>query len=350
MFLRLVMLWMVAALAAPCTDANVTLVRVYQLRPPRDRHIVFAMAVMPNQDVISFIADKEGKWRLSRVHDWLEKEPHEDRTTVPGLVYGDREQWTTSWIPELLVTPDGRFVICIASAWRSEGRGQDEFISVVDLNLFQVVASIHTPVMPGLSGDYRTHHLDGRGNLVVQSYVPFPRHPGDDISAGGSHVKLALLSLPGLNVADGCEYSEWIRSGSPPWWEGEGSCATLLAREGGSGSLSDFQSGFLVTGEAVRKDQPPPPSSCSIFGYARYVSRDGRFEREVCLTSHKGFWGNIVVTKVVENIFSLRTGERIGSVNEPIDSLDSRFAAVDGREYLLLMEGGTRLTVYAIPD
>jgi len=57
-----------------------------------------------------------------------------------------------------------------------------------------------------------------------------------------------------------------------------------------------------------------------------------------------------VITKSVENIFSAQTGEQLGSIEEPTDSVDSRFASVGGKEYLLVMEGGTRLMIYEIAD
>jgi hypothetical protein len=338
-----------ASTFAPYAQAAVSLVQDYRLQPPRDRQVVFAMAVTPDQDVLSFIANKDGKWRLSRVHGWLEKEPHEDRTVVPGLVYGDREQWWSPWYPELAVTADGKFVICVASAWRSQGHSQDEFISVVDLADFHVVASVHSPRIPALGGIFRARHLDGLGHLVIQAYTPFPRHPGDDITAGGSQVKTAVLSLPGLAVTDQCEYSEWTRTGSPTRREDEGSCKALLAHEG-SASLSEFISGLEDHKEVSRNDENRRPPQCAFLGYAREVTRDGRYEREICLTSHRGFWGNPVVTKSVENIFSMNSGEQIGSVNEPIDSVRSKFALVAGRDYLLVMEGGTRLMVYIISD
>ncbi len=210
------------------SHAAVSLVRDYRLQPPRDRQVVFARAVTPDQDVLSFIANKDGEWRLSRVHGWLEKEPHEDRTAVPGLVYGDREQWWSPWYPELAVTSDGKFAICVASAWRSQGHSRDEFISVVDLADFHVVASVHSSGIPALGGIFRARHLDGLGHLVIQAYTPFPKHPGDDITAGGSQVKTAVLTLPGLAVTDQCEYSEWNRTGSPTRREDEGSCKGCL--------------------------------------------------------------------------------------------------------------------------
>jgi len=187
------------------------------------------MAVIPDQGVLSFIANKDGKWRLSRIHGWFEKEPHEDRTVVPGLVYGDREQRWSPWYPELAVTPDGKFVICVASAWRSQGHSQDEFISVVDWGDFHVVASVHRLGIPALGGIFRVRRLDGLGHLAIQAYTLFPRRPGDDITAGGSQVKTAVLSLPGLAVTDQCEYSERTRTGSPTRREDEGSCPELEA-------------------------------------------------------------------------------------------------------------------------
>jgi len=331
-------------------EAAVSLVRVYQLQPPRDRRMVFAMAITPNQEVLSLIANKEGKWRLSRVRNWLDKEPHEDRTVVPGLVYGDRKNWNSRWFPDLFVTPDGRFVICVASAWKSQGRGQDEFVSVVNLAEFKVVATVHAPDLDALTGDYRIHNLDRQGHLVVQTYTAFPRHPGDDLTAGESRVKLSVMSLPSLAVIDECEYVERARTGSPTRREGESSCAALLAHNGGSASLSDFIAGLADSKEVRRTDEQRRPPQCAFLGYARYIAPDGQYEREICQESHRGFLGNPVVTKSVENISSVASGRMLGTVVEPITSVESRFASFDGTEYLLVIEGGIRLMVYRITD
>jgi hypothetical protein len=145
---------MVSALSF--TNAAVKEVREYRLRPPRDRKILFAMALTPDQDVLSFIANPDGKWRLSRVRGWLDKEPREDSIVVPGLVLGDRRKWFSNWSAKLLVSQDGKFAVCIASAFLSRGwgQGQDEFVSVVNLTEFKVIASIRSPTIGALAGDY----------------------------------------------------------------------------------------------------------------------------------------------------------------------------------------------------
>jgi hypothetical protein len=329
---------------------GVKLVRSFQLKPPRDRRVVFSMALTANQDLLSLIASPDGKWRLSRVRGWLNEQPQEDRIDIRGLVLGDRKNWFSPWSAKLLLTTDGRFVICIASAWLSGGRGQEDFVSVVSLAEFKVVASAHPREMAALTGSNRTYNLDHLGNLAAQAYTQSPRHPGDDISVGSSQVKMAVFSLPGLDVSDQCEYSEWSHGGSPPRRLEGDSCKTLLTHEGGFPSVSAFVGSFDQTGEVSRTDWRARPPQCAFLGYARYLSLDGRYEREICLTSHRGFWGNPVVTKDVENIFSTETGLQVGSVDEPTSSVDSRFASLNGQDYLLVMEGGTRLAIYRILD
>jgi hypothetical protein len=207
---------MLTAFTGSAASAAVQLVRSYQLQPPRDRHIAFSMAITGNQDLLSFVASSDGKWRLSRVRRWINEKPQEDRIVVRGLVLGDRRDWSSPWSAKLLLTPNGKFVICIASAWRAGGSGMEEFVSVVSLADFKVVASAHPREMSALTGSYRTYSLDRRGNLTTQAFTPFPRHPGDDISAGGSQVRIAVFSLPGLDISEQCVYSEWTRTGAPP--------------------------------------------------------------------------------------------------------------------------------------
>jgi len=157
-----------------------------------------------------------------------------------------------------------------------------------------------------------------------------------------------MLSLPNLRVIHSCEYSEWVASGKVERREGENSCAELLAHEKGADSLTAFKATWSRGEEAASARHRPP--MCAFLGYSAHLSPDGKYEREVCMDSHRGFWGNPVVTKVVENIYLVRTGEKLGTVNEPKTSVESRFASVHDRGYLLIMEGGTHLLVYMIAD
>ena len=227
--------------------------------------------------------------------------------------------------------------------------GKTILFRVIGLAEFKVVASVHPQELAALTGSYRDYDPDRRGNLAVRSYTPYPQHAGDELSIGGGQVKMAMLTLPRLDVSDQCEYSEWTRAGSTRR-EGDESCKMLPEHEGGFPSVANFMDNFQKADEVSRTDSQARPPQPPPFGYARYLSRDGRYEREVCLTFHRGFWGNPVVTRHLENIFSAETRKQVGSVEEPASSVDSRFASVDGQEYLLVMEGGSRLTVYHISE
>lgn len=60
---------------------------------------------------------------------------------------------------------------------------------------------------------------------------------------------------------------------------------------------------------------------------------------------------NPVVTDIHVNIQSVKTGSTVGTINETNhDSLNSRLASLNARDFLLVMEGGTKLKVYELRE
>jgi hypothetical protein len=330
-------------LSAHC-DAEVALSREYVLKPPRDKRILFAMAVTPGQDVLSFIASDENRWRLSRVRRWLDNQPIEESLDIPGLGRGDGDVWA-GLSTTLLLSPDGRFAVCVASgAHRAAAYERQEFVSVVDLSQFKVVVTVRPSSLAQLAGTYRSFDLDRSGHLVVNAVT-------STRSDGIFHYqhKLATLALPGLNVIDGCEYSEWSTGvlGSGTLLENENACAGLV-KNAGVASLQEYLRAFINNDEELERGRVRP-AECAFLTYASYVSRDGRLRRELCTSGHRSFWGNFVVSNARENVLSAETGKKLGSIKWPNSyPLQARFAIADGQDYLVVMEGGTRLRVYHI--
>lgn len=325
---------------AGTAQAEVKLVSEYRLKPPRDKRILFQMVVTPTQDVLSFVASEDGKWRLARVRNWLNNQPIEESLAIPGLVQKRPNEWLR-FDARLFLTPDGRFAVCIASGSRSSPSGDEDLVSVVDLDQFRLVANLQVSALPQTSGTYRLYHLDRRGYLAVNAVTQ---------SRSGSEwryaKKLALLSLPGLDIAGQCEYSE-LSGGAGGQMEHEDACDALV-KDAGVPSLPEYMNTFVENDEVLQRKSPRPPE-CALFTYASYLSRDGRFRRELCTDGHRGFWGSFVVTNARENVFSSDTGKPLGSVKWPNSHpLQSRFAIAGGRDYLLTMEGGTILRIYQI--
>lgn len=289
-------LWITSLLFAFHANAEVKLIREYLLKPPRDRRVMFAMAVTPEHDVLSFVPNDNGTWCLSRIRHWLDQVPLEKSLTLPGLAAGGREQfWGIR--SQLLITPDGNLAVCIVSAY--DRRERQEFASVVRLDQFKIVTSMRASALAEASGNVRTYRLDGRGHLVVNASTGFPRHPGDDTFFGGDLHKLATVALPGLGMIDNCEYSEWTRSGVVVRRENEGNCAGLL-KHSGVNSLDELSKTFVETDEVMQTNEGEPPGGCAFLTYMSHISRDGRLRRELCSGGHRGFFGNFVVTSVRE--------------------------------------------------
>jgi hypothetical protein len=314
-------------------NAEVKQVQDYHFPEPGDRHRLFSMAVTPNQDVLSFVARDDGKWRLTRLKGWLDKAPVEEVIDVPGWAWRT-EDWAhlIAANVDVLVTPDENFVVCVAAAiWTTPGPEPDDFVSLVDLRRFRVLRTMHTSKLPGESQQY---YLDRAGRLILRASRQLPGGPGTLPFNGGYEINLKLLRLPDLVVSDQCKYSE---SGNRAAMrrDGELDCDGFLVRAPNHpASLQEFLDG--LQNSFVSDDR---------------ISHDGLFRREVFKDSHRNWRGDPVVTKLREDIFARGTGKLAGSVKLTTRiPVDARFAKLNGRNFLLVVEGGIRLKAYEITD
>jgi hypothetical protein len=154
-----------------------------------------------------------------------------------------------------------------------------------------------------------------------------------------------LLNLPDLTTSEQCHYSEWMGAGKVIRREGEQDCDALMSHSpGGPKPLAGYLDQLRDSSELHPKE--PTRWACSAA-----ISTDGRFKREICDDIHRNWWGSPVVTKAWEDVFLVSTGKKVGTVNKTIrDSDNSRFAEKNGRNYLLLMQGGTKLNVYELTE
>jgi hypothetical protein len=267
MHLAVLLMMGAASLHAEVEHAEVKQVRSYRMHESTDRNVQSAMVVTPDQDVLSFIPKKIGPWRLTRVRNWLDKNPIEQTIDVPGI------EAATSL--DLLVTPDGRFATCVATALKKvDGQGGgtiDNLVSVVDLRTFQLLSSVHQEG----NGE---HSVDAGGHLILR----------EQVSRG--------------NLPTAISQSKESEHGYP----------------------------------------------CRTAG----VTRDGMFRWESCVTTGRSFfWEYPTITDRHENIFSVKTGAQIGTVKETTRAtVSSSLAEHGGRDYLLVLEGGTELKVYEITE
>jgi hypothetical protein len=171
---RQIALALVFLLTACCLSAEVKQIREYHLHQPRDRKVLFGMTVTPEQDVLAFVAKEDGKWRLSRVRSWLDKQPVDETIEVAGLTRKDFARPEGPWYASLLVTSSGEFVVCISSGNGRPADGErglelDDIVSVVDLRKFKVMKTAHPPAS---RDEIRQYFLDSAGHLVLRASKP----------------------------------------------------------------------------------------------------------------------------------------------------------------------------------
>jgi hypothetical protein len=279
------------------------------------------------------VAKKSGKWRLTRGQNWLDKNPVEQTIDVPGIAVPDKSKNSTGSLAglniELLATADGSFAVCVAGGnyWATtKGRKgtEDNVVSVVDLRTFQVLTTVH---QDGIS-DY---FVDRAGRLVLEESVIEGNGPIVPNQRRRREVTLRFFTLPALMQDGACRFTETLEGRT--WVPHDQDCGS---------SLAELLQGLNPERSASIRDGSP----CVPAG----LTRDGRLTAESCQTIRRGFF-NPAVTDQHVNIFSTKTGARVGTVKETTrDSVNFRFAENNGQDYVLFLEGGTQLKVYEISE
>jgi hypothetical protein len=343
-------LWLRAALlsvvlAAPVTPsfAQVVKVREFNLSAPRDRKVLFNIAVTPLGDVLSFIAKDSGEWQLYRIRNWREGAPLEDKLLMPGFF--SRKDTTDMEIlsQQVFVTADGTIAVCVGSAeWlkRVGGRAvgdarSDDVISVVDLSTFKVVSTARTGAMGLL--EFHGVRLDHQGHILVNSI-------SEDKP---SHSAFIQLSIPLLTPGPKCTYR--LIEDSPgkehPESIDESGCRGTLKSITLEQYLQEWKAPSNPKFAACQNNRS---EFCRVPGE---FTADGKFGVGDRSEGHDNIFGSWVITSSSYVIFSTSKRIDIGEIKEPTnDSVRRALFSIDGRDYLLVVQGGTHLDVYELKE
>ena len=100
---------------------------------------LFTTALTPQNDLLVLVGMRDGNWHLVRVRDWEGSAPKIQRVVVPGFGEADFPNMF-GLMPQVEVTPDGRYAVCIAEgSWSEPGHrspGSNDVVTVVDLQTF----------------------------------------------------------------------------------------------------------------------------------------------------------------------------------------------------------------------
>jgi len=326
-------------LPAGSLRAELIEIRHFKLKSGVPDQAYSVMSVTPDQDLLVFGAQSDGQWKLTRVRSWADKQPLQETITVPGVAWNSFKGMFFV-TPNVLVTPDGRYAVCLASSSRFQGFGPgsmtiEDVVSVVDLRAFALVKTAHPP---GPRDTINTWSMDNAGSVVFEATAL------DSNTNSGMAMDLWMLSVPELAVAAHCRYvkrSSGTLPERPLRLDASHDCDTLLAKSGtGTRSLQEYfdsipdQAGFL---KRTRIQDSP-----FMIG-----SPDGRFvlEAQGCPIQH--LFGRVRSVDAMENVVLRSPRTPVGEIS---CKNAARFAVVNGRDYLLLMENNTEVKVYEVTD
>jgi hypothetical protein len=169
---------------------------------------LFSMRLAPDQSVLILNPTPDGQWALLRVRNWWTADPQSDLLRVPGWSSRDTQNSGDLGI-EVQVTPDGHYAVAIAGAdWEEKPlfafahpgyvqRKPDAIITVVDLERWQIVRTLHTASLT--DADFRGARVLSNGWLGLQGLT---FHASSLESLDERHN--LLISIPDLTPGPAC--------------------------------------------------------------------------------------------------------------------------------------------------
>jgi hypothetical protein len=174
----------------------------------------YSWKVAPDQSVLVLDSDTTGKWPFVRVRRWWTGKPKSETLLIPGWNKTDSTHIDDIRV-DLQVTPDGRYAVAFAEAlWQAKSNflihapigyvqhPADTIITIVDLDHWQIVKSIHTRSL----GEFQIRDARVANNRwIAFDDLHFNQSPS---KYGAYPVTNALISIPDLKLGPECTSQE----------------------------------------------------------------------------------------------------------------------------------------------
>ncbi len=180
----------------------------------------YAMRVAPDQSILIFDSDTNGNWPLVRTKRWWTDKPTSEVLDVPGWSAADKKYLNDIYV-DVQVTPDGHYAVAFSgAAWQEKSdflfhaprdyvaRKPDTIITVIDLQNWQIVKSIHAAgIVDGSIRDAR---------VVSDNWMAFDTILSSKLSKDGAYPAVDWsLSIPELDSGPKCTTQRFFHMGRP---------------------------------------------------------------------------------------------------------------------------------------
>jgi hypothetical protein len=220
---------------------------------------LFSTRLAPDQSLLILNPDVSGEWPLVRVRNWWTEAPSIEVLKVPGWDREDSTHMGATFV-DLQISSDGHYAVAFAGAnWLQKSdftlyipglpkvaRKPDTMISVVDLEQWRIVSSMHTAKLE--DAEFRGARILGKW-IALESFAVSSSPQGSSSPQWGFSRRIRLISIPELKPGPECGSQitapEEPKPESPaaevPKWQNGASCEDVL-REAGIDSVNELES------------------------------------------------------------------------------------------------------------
>lgn len=224
---------------------------------------LFASRLAPDQSVLTLAGDIRADWPLTRVRNWWTSRPIVEVLHVPGWSTADAKSLQQINL-DVQISPNGRYAVAFVNArWSGKAaREPDTIITVVDLDQWQVLETIHTAGPSRV--DFRGAWVANDSWIVLQGLE------------SNSARRNQLFSIPGLASGPAC--TSTLRQLPAPL--GENSDCTPVFDAVGLHSLADLEA-RIYTGHALPPWTDVRNLDTTMYRFNAHYDEWSRFENDL---------------------------------------------------------------------
>jgi hypothetical protein len=303
--------------------------------------------LLPNQALLVFNPQRDGKWLIKRISAWDTGSPREESLAFAGQSFNEG----ATGYEDLKVDPTSHYAVIRVKSIYSIAKSNSAVVVLVDLRSF-TIASRLTTTDPLLAASYWSFSKDGL--LIVTAMtgrVMTPPHPKPELSYQTitDSYEAAVFTLPDWKPSMSCKY-ELSLDNRP----GSTNPNSYISK------VDDGCAGLVAAAEVPTAQQLPggpfPPTvyaqlagpTCEF--YSQSPSAD--FALYGCRTGHDYLDGMIVTTNSRNlTVLSVPDGKAVLAVPLPHNTkpYPAVLANASGHTWLLLLRDGVKLEAYRLP-
>ena len=325
---------------------------VYRLHASKQTHAVSYLARTPDNAVLVFAPQSEGRWSLIRLTGLGLVSQSEEQLEIVGFTPDQLSQDEAKGRADINVSPDGHYAVVRTQTWKIGPLPTVEFkdaratIAVIDLQSWKIV-SARSITDPMYAGSFWAFNKEGV--LIAESNPTSTGKPGHFDQAYSIIHKAASLVLPDLQPSLTCNYTEVF---GPASYSGASSHRDTSVTDLG-GSCPELVK--LADASSVEDIYHPDRALYRVAQQLHFgcqiedLGVGERFALYSCIRTHLTWYDTEKVTAISFVVVSVANRKEVLRVPRRLKHTQAALlVTISGEDYLVVLEDGVNLVAYRL--